>query len=61
MTYIFTCQCGEVMTADAMNDEEAVQKLSATAKQHLAEVHPEMQKSNDEVHEDIRSNMKKGP
>lgn len=58
MQYSFTCPldgCGQKMTVDATSREEAVEKLTEAAKGHLASVHPEVQKSDEQVHDDISS------
>lgn len=59
--YTFTCPldgCNHtVMTADATNQEDAARELVEKAKQHLKDMHPYVQKTDDEVNQDIRSGM----
>lgn len=60
MRYKFVCPidgCGEEMTVEANTDEEAADRLSEIAKNHLKEAHPSVHKTDDEVHEDISSMM----
>ena len=60
MTYKFVCPldgCGDEMNVEAASDDEAVERLSAIAQSHLKEKHPDVQKTDDQVHEDIRSKM----
>lgn len=62
MQYLFTCpleRCQEVMTIEANSDEEAIEKLSNKAKNHLALKHPDIKKTDEEVKKDIKSLMKK--
>ncbi len=45
MTYTFTCEQGHdpvTFTAQADNDEEALQKIMEQAAPHLAQAHPDM-------------------
>lgn len=60
MTYSFTCPlsgCGMVMTAAGEDREVAAKNLIEQAKVHLANVHPEIKKTDDEVSLDIHSHM----
>lgn len=60
MRYSFACPlegCSEVMTVNAKNDDEAVDKLSEMAKKHLMIAHPDVKKTDEEVRSDIRSQM----
>ncbi len=60
MKYKFVCPldgCGEDMNVEANTDEEAVDRLSEIAKNHLKEVHPDVQKTDEQVHQDISSMM----
>jgi hypothetical protein len=41
------------MTAEADTRPEAVDKLALLAKDHLATVHPDIQKTQEQIHEDI--------
>lgn len=62
MTYTFTCPlegCGLVMTTNEENMDAAAKVLVATAKEHLATVHPDVRKTDDEVNTDIMSHMVK--
>lgn len=56
MQYSFACPlegCGQKMTVEAGSRDEAVEKLTEVAKEHLASQHPEVQKSDEQVREDI--------
>lgn len=60
MTYSFTCPlqgCNQTMTTDATDEEEAVQNLTQQAEQHLRESHPDIQKTHEEVMQDIKEHM----
>ncbi len=60
MHYTFACPltgCTEVMTVEAQNDDEALNKLVDTAKGHLAAAHPELQKTEEEIRADIAPKM----
>lgn len=59
MQYSFTCTDGEVFTVDAQNDEEAVSKLMEATRVHLAEKHADMNMSDEQAMNMIRSAMKK--
>jgi len=45
------------MTAEAKDSDEAADKLTAVAKEHLALAHPDIKKTDQEVHNDIQSQM----
>lgn len=58
--YTFTCPlegCGMVMTSRAMSPDDAAKDLSMQAQKHLKETHPEIQKTDEEVAQDITSHM----
>ncbi len=58
--YSFTCPlqgCSQTMTSDASNQNDAAKELVEKAKQHLKDVHPDIQKSDEEIDKDIRSHM----
>lgn len=60
MKYAFTCPidgCHMKMTAESVDEEQAAISLVADAKNHLAKVHPDIKKSDEEVGQDIRSHM----
>lgn len=62
MHYTFACpldQCEEVMMVEAENDEQALEKLVAIAKDHLAEAHPKLTKTDMDIREDIGPKMVK--
>lgn len=62
MPYTFACpleNCEEVMTVEAENDDEALDKLVAKAKVHLAEAHPQLTKTDTDIREDIQPKMRK--
>lgn len=61
MQYSFTCPlkgCNQTLTVEAQTNEEAVDKLTEEAKEHLKTTHPEIKKTDEEVREDIQSQMK---
>lgn len=45
------------MTVMAGSREEAVDKLTQEAKKHLSEVHPDVKKTDEEIRNDVASNM----
>lgn len=45
------------MTVTADSREEAVDKLAQEAKRHLSEVHPDVEKTDEEIRNDVASNM----
>lgn len=52
MTYTFTCEQGhepKTFTADAENDDEAMETIMAMAKDHLGEVHSDMTMTDEEI------------
>jgi len=51
--------CEHVLTADAGSDEEAMSKLMEAGEAHVAEQHPGMSMSEDEMRDMVRSGMKK--
>jgi hypothetical protein len=60
MQYSFTCPldgCNHVMSVEAKDEDEALGKLTDTAEEHLALSHPDVQKTDEEIREDIRSEM----
>ena len=61
MAYTFTCPlegCDhKVMRSEAGDENTAAQELTATAEQHLQEMHPDIHKTHDEVDQDIRAHM----
>lgn len=61
MGYAFTCPldgCDHfVMTSGTQNTDDAAHELSAVAKKHLQQIHPDVHKTPEEVDEDIRSHM----
>lgn len=62
MKYAFTCPisgCGEKMTTEAENDGQALDELVEIAKGHLAEKHPDLEKTEQEIHDDIEPKMVK--
>ncbi|MBI3573103.1 MAG: hypothetical protein HY092_02795 [Candidatus Kerfeldbacteria bacterium] len=62
MKYEFTCSQGhapKVMTVEAMNDDEAMTKMMAMTKEHLAEMHKDMNMSDDEMKKMIMGGWRK--
>ncbi|OGK22254.1 hypothetical protein A2866_02430 [Candidatus Roizmanbacteria bacterium RIFCSPHIGHO2_01_FULL_39_8] len=60
MKYSFTCPlagCGDVMTVQAENKEETLNKLTEKAKNHLKISHPEVSKTDREVRNDAASKL----
>lgn len=60
MKYSFICPlggCKETMTVEAKNDDDAVDKLTEKAKEHLALSHPDIEKTDEEIRNDIKSQM----
>ena len=58
--YSFTCAitgCGVVMKASAEDKEHAANMLIGQAKAHLASVHPDIKKTDEEISADIHSHM----
>jgi hypothetical protein len=45
------------MTVTADGRDEATDKLITDARRHLSEVHPEIQKSDEEIRNDVDSNL----
>ncbi len=66
MTYSFKCNCGEVMTVEAENREEAVTKMKGMMTQdaintHMSEKHSgEPVPTLEQVHAQIDSNLVEG-
>lgn len=57
-TFSMTCNCGDKMSVEAENREEAVTKMKGTMNQaaidaHCAEKHPDMKLTEAEVHAQI--------
>lgn len=60
MQFQFSCPlegCDQVLVVDAENKEEGAKKLVEAAKIHLAEMHPQVHKTDEQVNADIRSRM----
>jgi hypothetical protein len=60
MQYAFTCPisgCNQTMMVDAASDDDALNKLVATAKHHLSDTHPDLHKTDDQIRTDIGPNM----
>lgn len=60
MQYSFACPlegCKHIMTVEAQNEDEAVDKLTEQAKDHLMVAHPGIQKSDEQIRDDIRRQM----
>lgn len=60
LKYSFKCLCGHVMTTEVGNREEAINNLVITAKAHLAETHPELNKSDEEIKLDLEEHTVEG-
>ena len=61
MTYSFQCQCGQTLSVDAQNDDEALGKLMDVGADHMPAVHPNAPPMSDEEMKNmLRSGMKKG-
>jgi hypothetical protein len=62
MKYSLTCPlCGHVISVDAVDDKEAVDKLLKTAMDHGHEKHPEMASMPaEELRKMVETGMKKG-
>lgn len=61
MKYSFTCPaCGYPLSAEAMNDDEAVDLLMERGKAHMQEMHREgFNVSDEQMRGMVRSQMKK--
>lgn len=62
MKYTMQCNCGQVITVDAMDDAAAVEALVVAGKQHMAQTaHPDVpaNMTDDQMRELARSKMKK--
>lgn len=60
MKYLFTCPiagCKHTMTVEARSSNEAIDKLTEKAKEHLATTHPDVKKTDQEVRSDIESQI----
>jgi hypothetical protein len=60
MKYAFTCPvagCKHTMTVDAQNDAEALEKLSLEAKEHVAMIHPQLEKTDEQIRRDVKKGM----
>ncbi|MDO8269141.1 MAG: hypothetical protein Q7T54_00535 [Candidatus Levybacteria bacterium] len=60
MQYSFTCPlegCGQKITVEAESHDEAAVKLASDAREHLGMIHPELQKTDEQVHSDVESLM----
>lgn len=60
MQYSFACPlegCKHIMTVEAQNDDEAVEKLTEQAREHLMLAHPDVQKNDEQIRDDIRAQM----
>lgn len=60
MQYSFACPlegCKHIMTVNAQNADEAVEKLTEQAKDHLVMAHPDVKKSDEQIRNDIRRQM----
>lgn len=54
--YSFTCpldECGHEMRVTADHREEALDRLTGIAADHLEEVHPEVRKTDAEIRQDL--------
>jgi hypothetical protein len=63
MTYSFTCPapCNYEVKVDALNDDEAINKLMAAGKVHAKAVHPDMPPMSEQQMKDmLKSGMKRG-
>lgn len=59
-TYSFSCPlegCGAVLTSSETSMTDAAGDLAAKAVDHLAQVHPDIHKTPEEVMEDIKTHM----
>lgn len=62
MQYTFACpldQCEEIMIVEAKDDAEGLDTLVAKAKEHLAEAHRTLTKTDMDIREDIGPKMQK--
>ena len=62
MKFSMTCTCGDVMSVDAENKEEAVMKMKEMMTQdaidaHCAEKHPDMKLTKAQVDADIDTKL----
>jgi hypothetical protein len=63
MTYAFACPiqgCTTIMTTEANSREEAIDDLTAQAKGHLETAHPEIQKTEQQVRDDVETGTVQG-
>ena len=63
MKYTFSCpSCGEMMTTEAMNDDEAVKNFMDMGGKHMTEKHPDMsmdEQGMKDMENMVRTQMKK--
>lgn len=55
-----TCTCGQTLSVEAGDFEDAVPKMMAAAKVHGTEVHPNENIPADQMEQNIRTTMKEG-
>ena len=58
MTYEFACPlegCKAIMSVDADSRPDAISKLTMMAKDHLETTHPDVQKTQEQIHADVES------
>lgn len=60
MTYAFQCQCGQTLTVDAENGEDALNELMTVGGEHMKTVHPDAPPMSDDAMRDmLKAGMKK--
>ena len=60
MKYTFQCPaCSKVMEVDAMDEQDAVNKIMVAGKEHGDEAHKDMDTNPDEMLNLVKTNMKK--
>lgn len=60
MQYSFTCpleRCNQIMTIEARNTEETVDRLTEVAREHLSLIHPDMNKTYAQILLEARSHV----
>lgn len=58
MKYAFSCsvpKCSAVLTTTADNLAEATEKITVQDKNHLKNAHPEIQKSDKQIRDDVET------
>lgn len=58
MNYSLTCTCGDVLNVTGASEADALNKMMAAGKEHMAAKHPDMKMTEQQLMDFTKANMK---